>query len=92
MSTDPLLPIAPARVKALLLPLGKIKTGRFAEFVSILQGENVVRLGDISADGRPNRSTSSPTLAPIPKCMATCCPSPLPCHDSSDPEEDKDKK
>lgn len=56
MSLDPLLPIAPARVKALLLPLGKIKADRFASFVERLRGENVVHLRDISPDGRPNRS------------------------------------
>lgn len=56
MSSDPLLPIAPARVKALLLPLGQIKSDRFASFVERLQSEHVVHLRDISADGRPNRS------------------------------------
>lgn len=56
MSLDPLLPIAPARVKALLLPLGKIKAARFASFAERLQAEHVVQLRDISADGRPNRS------------------------------------
>lgn len=63
MSSDPLLPIAPARVRALLLPLGKIKTQRFAEFVKLLQAENVVHLRDISADGRPNRSIPAPPLS-----------------------------
>lgn len=57
MSLDPLLPIAPARVKALLLPVGQIKAERFASFVDRLHGEHVVHLRDISADGRPNRST-----------------------------------
>ncbi|KAG8422860.1 hypothetical protein J3459_009999 [Metarhizium acridum] len=64
MSSDPLLPIAPARVRALLLPLGKIKTQRFAEFVEILQAEYVVHLRDISADGRPNRNMFSPLAYP----------------------------
>lgn len=59
MSLDPLLPIAPARVKALLLPVGQIKAERFASFVDRLHGEHVVHLRDISADGRPNRSTTS---------------------------------
>ncbi|KAG6114199.1 hypothetical protein E4U13_003472 [Claviceps humidiphila] len=60
MSTDPLLAIAPARVKALLLPLGKIKAERFTPFVQRLQQEHVVHLKDISADGRPNRNMFSP--------------------------------
>ncbi|KID91986.1 hypercellular protein HypA [Metarhizium guizhouense ARSEF 977] len=64
MSSDPLLPIAPARVRALLLPLGKIKTQRFAEFVKLLQAEYVVHLRDISADGRPNRNMFSPLAYP----------------------------
>lgn len=59
---DPLLPIAPARVKALLLPLGQITADRFASFVDRLQSEHVVHLRDITADGRPNRSR--PRLEP----------------------------
>lgn len=51
-----MLPVAPARVKALLLPLGHIKADRFATFVARLHNEHVVHLRDISADGRPNRS------------------------------------
>jgi hypothetical protein len=43
-------------VKALLLPLGRIKAARFASFAERLQAEHVVQLRDISADGRPNRS------------------------------------
>lgn len=56
MSLDPLLPIAPARVKALLLPLGKIKAKRFGTFVERLQEESVVQLRDVTPDTRPNRS------------------------------------
>jgi hypothetical protein len=40
----------------LLLPVGRIKRARFLSFVERLRPENVVRLGDISPDGRPNRS------------------------------------
>ncbi|KAJ6438278.1 trafficking protein particle complex subunit 9 [Purpureocillium lavendulum] len=64
MSLDPLLPVAPARVKALLLPLGKIKAERFASFVERLRAEHVVHLRDISADGRPNRNMFSPLAFP----------------------------
>ncbi len=56
MGTDPLSPIAPARVRALLLPVGKVKRSRFSSFVDRLRPENVVRLGDVSPDRRPNRS------------------------------------
>ncbi|GJN75561.1 hypothetical protein PLICBS_009664 [Purpureocillium lilacinum] len=64
MSLDPLLPVAPARAKALLLPLGKIKAERFASFVERLRAEHVVHLRDISADGRPNRNMFSPLAFP----------------------------
>ncbi|KAH0542429.1 hypothetical protein FGG08_003184 [Glutinoglossum americanum] len=56
MVPDPLSPIAPARVRVLLLPMGRIKRSRFLSFVERLKTENVVRLGDVSPDGRPNRS------------------------------------
>ncbi|OJJ43803.1 hypothetical protein ASPZODRAFT_19106 [Penicilliopsis zonata CBS 506.65] len=64
MGVDPLSPIAPARLKALLLPVGKIKRSRFLGFAARLQADNVVRLGDISPDGRPNRNMFSPLAFP----------------------------
>lgn len=64
MSPDPLLPISPARVKALLLPLGQIKADSFATFADRLYDEHVVHLRDITADGRPNRSMPSPLVLP----------------------------
>ncbi|UNI18633.1 hypothetical protein JDV02_004888 [Purpureocillium takamizusanense] len=64
MSLDPLLPVAPARVKALLLPLGKIRAERFASFVERLRAERVVHLRDITPDGRPNRNMFSPLAFP----------------------------
>lgn len=60
MSLDSLSPIAPARVRALVLPLGQIRSRRFSTFVDRLQEEHVVHLRDITADGRPNRSTLPP--------------------------------
>lgn len=60
---DQLSPISPARVRVVLLPIGQIKRARFLEFVERLQPENVVHLGDISPDGRPNRSETD--LFPI---------------------------
>lgn len=64
MSLDPLLPVAPATVKALLLPLGKIKAERFASFADRLRAEHVVHLRDISADSRPYRNMFSPLAYP----------------------------
>ncbi|KAE8450136.1 hypothetical protein EG329_006917 [Mollisiaceae sp. DMI_Dod_QoI] len=61
---DQLSPVAPARVRVVLLPIGQIKRARFLSFVERLQPENVVRLGDISPDGRPNRNMFSPLAFP----------------------------
>lgn len=57
MAVDPLSPIAPARIRALLLPVGRIKRSRFLNFVDFLQPHCTVRLGDVSPDSRPDRST-----------------------------------
>lgn len=59
MTPDPFLPVAPARVKTLVLPIGRIKRDRFDTFVKSLNTENVVQLRDVTADGRPNRSRDS---------------------------------
>ncbi|KAL2369151.1 hypercellular protein HypA [Blastomyces gilchristii SLH14081] len=64
MAVDPLSPVAPARLRALLLPVGKIKRSRFLNLVKRLQAQNVVRLGDVSPDGRPNRNSFSPMAFP----------------------------
>ncbi|PGH04766.1 hypothetical protein AJ79_06988 [Helicocarpus griseus UAMH5409] len=64
MAVDPLSPIAPARLRALLLPVGKIKRSRFLSLVTRLRAQNVVRLGDVSPDGRPNRNSFSPLAFP----------------------------
>ncbi|KAL4899709.1 hypothetical protein BDW74DRAFT_108638 [Aspergillus multicolor] len=64
MGVDPLSPIAPARLRALILPVGQIKRSRFLSFAARLQAENVVRLGDISPDARPNRNMFSPLAFP----------------------------
>ena len=42
----------------MVLPIGQIRRERFQSFVQRLDGEHVVQLRDISADGRPNRSES----------------------------------
>ncbi|KAK2602400.1 hypothetical protein N8I77_008935 [Diaporthe amygdali] len=64
MSADSLLPIAPARVKALVLPLGQIKAARFASFLERLHAEHVVHLRDVGADKRPDRNMFSPLAFP----------------------------
>ncbi|KAF2118692.1 hypercellular protein-like protein HypA [Lophiotrema nucula] len=64
MAVDPLSPIAPARIRALLLPVGRIKRSRFLAFVDLLQPECMVRLGDVSPDSRPDRNMFSPLAFP----------------------------
>ncbi|KAI9822252.1 MAG: hypothetical protein M1832_003075 [Thelocarpon impressellum] len=64
MGLDPLSPIAPARVRVLLVPVGRVKRSRFLAFVDRLRPHNVVRLGDVSADARPNRNMFSPLAFP----------------------------
>lgn len=59
MGLDPLSVIAPARIKALILPVGRITSYKFLSYVDRLQQESVVRLGDVSPDGRPHRSEYS---------------------------------
>ncbi|KAH9882730.1 hypothetical protein J1614_000095, partial [Plenodomus biglobosus] len=64
MVVDPLSPIAPARIRALLLPVGRIKRSRFMAYVNLLQQQSLVRLGDISPDPRPDRNMFSPLAFP----------------------------
>ncbi|PQE13861.1 hypothetical protein CJF30_00006682 [Rutstroemia sp. NJR-2017a BBW] len=62
---DQLSPVAPARVRVVLLPIGQIKRARFLSFVERLQPHNVVVLGDISPDSRPNRNMFFPLAFPL---------------------------
>ncbi|KAJ4306536.1 hypothetical protein N0V88_001340 [Collariella sp. IMI 366227] len=64
MTVDPLLPVAPARVKALVLPIGLIRRERFTAFVERLDAESVVFLRDVTPDGRPHRNMFSPLAFP----------------------------
>ncbi|KAI0898056.1 Trs120-domain-containing protein [Annulohypoxylon nitens] len=64
MSLDSTLPVAPARVRALVLPVGQITRDRFSSFVQRLNEENVVYLGDVTPDPRPNRNMFSPLAFP----------------------------
>ena len=56
MNLDEFSPTTPAHLKSLVLPVGRTRQSRFSSFVRRLQKENVVRLGDVSPDARPNRS------------------------------------
>ncbi|PHH51813.1 Transport protein particle subunit trs120 [Ceratocystis fimbriata CBS 114723] len=63
-TVDSLLPFAPARVRALLLPLGPIRSERFALFAERLQAEGIVPLCDVAADPRPHRNMFTPMTYP----------------------------
>ncbi|OAA66969.1 hypercellular protein [Niveomyces insectorum RCEF 264] len=62
--SDPFLPIAPAQVKVLVLPVGPVHRDRFASFLERLKGEYAVHLRDVSADSRPNRNMFNPLAFP----------------------------
>ncbi|KAF3002995.1 hypothetical protein E8E13_005472 [Curvularia kusanoi] len=67
MAVEPLSPmdfIAPARIKAQLLPVGRIRRSRFLAFVDLLRQQSLVRLGDVSPDPRPDRNMFSPLAFP----------------------------
>jgi hypothetical protein len=68
MTLDPLLPVAPARVKALVLPIGHIKRERFTAFVDRLNAESVVFLRDVTPDARPHRSKGDCSRCTIQSC------------------------
>ncbi|KAF2640508.1 hypercellular protein-like protein HypA [Massarina eburnea CBS 473.64] len=88
MAVDPLSPIAPARIRALLLPIGRIKRSRFLAFVESLQPYSLVRLGDVSPDPRPDRNMFSPVAFPSGTLLYDLSTSlPPPSHQSLSPFE-----
>ncbi|KIH95050.1 hypercellular protein [Sporothrix brasiliensis 5110] len=62
--SDPFLPVSPAQVKVLVLPVGPVHRDRFASFLDRLKSEYAVQLRDVSADRRPNRNMFSPLAFP----------------------------
>ncbi|MCJ1401374.1 hypothetical protein MMC11_004586 [Xylographa trunciseda] len=64
MGIDALSPVAPARIRCLLLPSGTIKRSRFLTFVERLQQESTVRLGDVSPNTKSQRNMFSPLAFP----------------------------
>lgn len=70
MSTfDTLSPLAPAHVRVLVLPAGRIKRQRFRQFFNELKKVGEVRLGDVTPDPRPDRTLFSPLHAPEAKVV-----------------------
>ncbi|CAK7216314.1 hypothetical protein SBRCBS47491_002782 [Sporothrix bragantina] len=62
--SDPFLPVSPAQVKVLVLPVGPVHRDRFASFLERLKGECAIQLRDVTADSRPNRTMFSPLAFP----------------------------
>ncbi|RPB25706.1 Trs120-domain-containing protein [Terfezia boudieri ATCC MYA-4762] len=60
MAMDGLSYTSTSRLRALLCPIGRIRRSRFLEFVERVHMENIVRLGDVSPDVKPNRTMFSP--------------------------------
>ncbi|KAA8895856.1 TRAPP II complex [Sphaerosporella brunnea] len=69
MALDSLSFITPARLRALVCPLGRIRRSRFSSFVRRLQAANVVRLGDVTPDSQVNRAMFSPQGFPDGQIM-----------------------
>ena len=61
---DSFSPVAPARVRVLVLPAGRIKRSRFLTFFNLLAQTHEVRLGDVRGDARPDRAMFSPLNFP----------------------------
>ncbi|KAE9987555.1 hypothetical protein EG327_003771 [Venturia inaequalis] len=64
MSMDIFSPTAPARVRTLVLPIGRIKRARFSTFFSLLTPACEISLGHVSPDPRPDRNMFSPLAFP----------------------------
>ncbi|CAK7271994.1 hypothetical protein SEPCBS57363_004906 [Sporothrix epigloea] len=62
--SDPFLPVSPAQVKVLVLPVGPVHRDRFASFLERLKDECVIQLRDVTADSRSNRNMFSPLAFP----------------------------
>ncbi|RPA87263.1 Trs120-domain-containing protein [Ascobolus immersus RN42] len=60
MPLDSLSYTSISRIRALVVPIGRIKRSRFLQFFEQLSHHNVVRLGDVTPDRRPDRTAFSP--------------------------------
>ena len=60
MPLDSLSYTSISRIRALVVPIGRIKRSRFLQFFEQLSHHNVVRLGDVTPDRRPDRSEEAP--------------------------------
>ncbi|KIV99149.1 hypothetical protein, variant [Verruconis gallopava] len=61
---DTFLPSAPARVRALVLPVGRIRKERFYMFFELIAHDCTVRLREVTPDPRPDRALFSPLEVP----------------------------
>ena len=64
MGYDPLSPVAPARVRCLLVPCGQLSRSKFLQAKERLEKESIVRLGDVSPSDGPHGHMFSPQAFP----------------------------
>ncbi|KAL8656192.1 MAG: hypothetical protein Q9226_002749 [Calogaya cf. arnoldii] len=69
MGGDTYSVVAPARVKVLCVPVGRIQRSRFHGFVERLTQENVIRLGDVSPNRGPHGTMFSPLAFPAGRVL-----------------------
>ncbi|KAL8919671.1 MAG: hypothetical protein Q9172_004860 [Xanthocarpia lactea] len=69
MGGDTFSVVAPARVKVLCVPVGRIQKSRFHGFIERLAQENVIRLGDVSPNRGPHGTTFSPLAFPAGRVL-----------------------
>ncbi|KAL9039537.1 MAG: hypothetical protein Q9180_002472, partial [Flavoplaca navasiana] len=69
MGGDPFSVVAPAQVKILCVPVGRIQKSSFHGFVKRLEQENVIRLGDVSPNRGPHGTTFSPLAFPVGRVL-----------------------
>ncbi|KAL8995551.1 MAG: hypothetical protein Q9169_004724 [Polycauliona sp. 2 TL-2023] len=69
MGGDTFSVVAPARVKVLCIPIGRIRNSSFHESVARLKQENVIRLGDVSPSRGPHGTTFSPLAFPAGRVL-----------------------
>lgn len=65
MRSDSLSPFAPARVRALVLPLGRIRRSRFLTFYDALTDASVVKLKHLPDNGDDISGRNNKPTGPV---------------------------
>ncbi|KAL9602824.1 MAG: hypothetical protein Q9219_001519 [cf. Caloplaca sp. 3 TL-2023] len=61
--------VDPARVRAVFVPIGRVKRSRFLDFLDRFKHEDVVQLRDVSPDHRPHTTMFSPLAFPAGRVL-----------------------